>query len=160
MIGTNFNALVKTYGQTPIESLIGINPKLTKDPTNTYTSTGRSIKRQNKTADMFANKGYDMEMLPYKNGGNGYGVKPTSNPDYLINGEVFDCYAPKTTNLRTIWDTVVGKTENQARRVVLNLDDYAGSLDDLAKQFNACPIDGLDELLALKNGKIARLLIK
>ncbi len=99
-------------------------------------------------------------MLPYKTNGNGYGVKPSSNPDYLIDGQVFDCYSPKTTNLRTIWDTVVGKTENQARRVVLNLDDYSGSLDDLAKQFNDWPIDGLDELLAIKNGKIARLFIK
>ena len=62
--------------------------------------------------------------------------------------------------MRTIWDTVVGKTESQASRVILNLDDYVGSLDDLAKQFYDYPIDGLDELLIIRNGKIARLFIK
>jgi hypothetical protein len=138
----------------------GRTPKGNPEPEVGDAETIRSIKRQNQAANTFADQGYDLEMLPYKNGGNGYGVKSTSNPDYLINGEVFDCYAPITTNLRTIWDTVVGKTANQARRVVLNLDDYTGSLDDLIKQFNDWPIADLDELLALKNGKIARLLIK
>ena len=102
-----------------------------------------------------------MEMLPYKNGGNGYGVKPTSNPDYLINGEVFDCFAPAAnTSARNIASTIEGKTLSQAKRTVLNLDDYAGSLDDLVKQFYDYSINTLDELLAIKNGEIARLTIK
>jgi len=121
----------------------------------------RSITRQNEAADLFAKQVYDIEMLPYKNGGNGYGVTPASNPDYMINGEVFDCYAPDVnTSVRNIWTNVEDKTLKQAKRIVLNLDDYAGSLDDLAKQFNDWTIEALDELLAIKDGKIARLFIK
>ena len=123
-------------------------------------ATIRSIKRQNEAANTFADKGYDMEMLPYKKDGNGYGLTDGSNPDYLINGEVFDCYAPDTPTVRNIWRNVQLKTETQAKRIVLNLDDYPGSMDELAKQFNEWPIDTLDELLVLKNGNISRLIIK
>jgi hypothetical protein len=123
-------------------------------------ATIRSIKRQNEAANAFADKGYDMEMLPYKKDGNGYGLTDGSNPDYLINGEVFDCYAPDTSTVRNIWRNVQLKTETQAKRIVLSLDDYPGSMDKLAKQFNEWPIDTLDELLVLKNGNISRLIIK
>ena len=53
------------------------------------------IQGQNEAADFLAMKGFNIEMLPNKNGGNGYGIKATSNPDYLIEGKVFDCYTPK-----------------------------------------------------------------
>lgn len=119
----------------------------------------RPITRQNEAADLFANKGYDLEMLPEKVGGNGYGIKNTSNPDYLINGEVFDCYSPDTSNVRNIWSTVQYKTQEQASRVVLNLDDFTGSMDDLAKQFLDWEINSLDELLVIKDGNISRLII-
>ncbi|WP_281384478.1 hypothetical protein [Listeria immobilis] len=34
-------------------------------------------------------------MLDEVSGGNGYGKKPNSNPDFLIDDMVFDCYSPK-----------------------------------------------------------------
>jgi hypothetical protein len=42
--------------------------------------------------------------------------------------------------------------EKQARRIVLNLDDYAGSLDDISKQFYDWNHDlpGLEELIIIK----------
>ena len=123
-------------------------------------ATIRSITRQNETADLLAREGYDIEMLPYKVEGNGQGLIPSANPDYKILGEVFDCYSPNTSNVRNIWTTVKEKTLSQGRRIVLNLDDFTGSMDDLAKQFADWPIDTLDELLAIKDGKIARLVIK
>lgn len=116
----------------------------------------RPITRQNETADLLAEKGYDIEMLPEVKGGNGYGVKPESNPDFLINEKVFDCYSPDTLNVRNIWSTVVGKTENQASSIVLNLEDYTGSMDKLVKQFDDWPIEGLDELFIIKDGSITR----
>lgn len=98
-------------------------------------------------------------MLPETSGGNGYGVNASSNPDYLINGEVFDCYSPQGANVRNIWSAVKKKTEEQARRVIINLDDCTESMDDLANQFLDWSIDTLDELLITKNGKISRLII-
>lgn len=116
----------------------------------------RPITRQNETADLLAEKGYDVEMLPETKGGNGHGIKPESNPDFLINGKAFDCYSPDTTNVRNIWSTVEGKTQKQAGGIVINLDDYTGSIDKLMKQFNDWPIEGLDELFIIKDGGITR----
>jgi hypothetical protein len=94
------------------------------------------ITRQNEAADLLASKGYDVEMLPNKIDGNGYGIDPTKSPDFLIEGRPFDCYSPSTSNIRNIWKTVADKSETQASRVVLDLDDYSGSMDALNKQFN------------------------
>ena len=116
----------------------------------------RPITRQNETADLLAEKGYDVEMLPGTKGGNGHGIKPESNPDFLINGKPFDCYSPDTSNVRNIWSTVEGKTQKQASGIVLNLEDYTGSMDKLMKQFNDWPIEGLDELFIVKDGNITR----
>nr|WP_240636654.1 WXG100 family type VII secretion target [Paenibacillus silvae] len=60
------------------------------------------IRLQNEAADLLANKGYDITMLPNTKGGNGYGINPTSNPDFLINGKAFDCYSPETIKVRNI----------------------------------------------------------
>jgi len=117
---------------------------------------------QNEAADLLANKGYDIEMLPEKIGGNGHGVTSGSNPDYLIDGEAFDCYSPKKdTPVRNIWSTVKAKTETQAKRIILNLDDYSGSLDDIAIQFYTYKQDltTLEELIVIKNGKVCRLIV-
>lgn len=99
-------------------------------------------------------------MLPETVGGNGYGLKPDSNPDFLINGNAFDCYSPETSNVRNIWSTVEAKTNSQAKKIILNLDGFSGSMDDLANQFLDWPIETLEELLVVKNGTISRLIIK
>jgi filamentous hemagglutinin len=36
-------------------------------------------------------------------------VPGPKNPDYRIDGELFDNYAPRTDNVRNIWDTVEQK---------------------------------------------------
>jgi|GEM_PF-3651051 len=112
---------------------------------------------QNNAADLLANKGYDVELLPNTKGGNSYGINSTSNPDFLINGKAFDCYSPETLKVRNIWGTVVKKTEEQAGRIVLNLDGYKGSMGELYKQFNTYEIPTLEELLIIKDGKVTRL---
>ena len=117
------------------------------------------IMRQNNSADILAHQGFDIEMLPERIGGNGYGVKQNSNPDFLINGVAFDCYSPETANVRNIWSTVEKKTKSQARNIILNLDAYPGSLDDLAIEFLEYPISSLKELFIIKNGRISRLII-
>ncbi|WP_310341321.1 hypothetical protein [Paenibacillus sp. 2003] len=97
-------------------------------------------------------------MLPEVKGGNGYGIKSASNPDFLINGQAFDCFSPKeNTSARNIWSTVKNKSETQAERIVINLNDHKGSIEDLKQQFNEYKVDTLKEVLIIKEGKISRL---
>ncbi|WP_244908276.1 hypothetical protein [Paenibacillus campinasensis] len=64
-------------------------------------------------------------MLDEVNGGNGRGIKKSSNPDFLIEGEVFDCYAPTIdTNVDNILRNIRTKTKTQAERIVINLDGF------------------------------------
>ncbi|CAM4447022.1 pre-toxin TG domain-containing protein [Paenibacillus tarimensis] len=70
-------------------------PKGSKPKGDYGVGDSHGIKKQNETADILANEGYDVRMLDEVDGGNGYGIKAGSNPDYLVEGKVFDCYAPK-----------------------------------------------------------------
>lgn len=121
---------------------------------------GRPIDRQNESADLLAEYGYDIEMLPERRGGNGYGIEEGSNPDYLIDGKAFDCYSPDGRNVRNIWSNVGDKTTRQAERIILNLDDYSGSVEDLYNQFMEYEIETLKELIVIKDGSIERWLPK
>ncbi|WP_181234175.1 toxin TcdB middle/C-terminal domain-containing protein [Enhygromyxa salina] len=109
-----------------------------------------ALTRENESADVLASKGYDVVQNPTVSG--------PKNPDYRINGEIYDNYAPTTASSRNIWSTVLGKVEDeQANRLVLNLDDSAVKLDDLAKQFQTWAIPGLVEVLVVRNGSVSRL---
>nr|WP_203842700.1 hypothetical protein [Actinoplanes humidus] len=77
---------------------------------------------------------------------------PQKNPDYLLEGRVFDCYAPTkpTKNARGVWTEVKKKIVTlQTQRVVVNLEDWRGDLDALTAQFADWPIAGLKELKAI-----------
>ncbi|MEV0610298.1 hypothetical protein AB0I61_28420 [Polymorphospora rubra] len=86
---------------------------------------------------------------------------PEKSPDYLIEGHVFDCYAPEAeTSVRGVW-TAAGKKviRGQSQRVVLNLADWGGKLADLQKQFDTWPGPGLKEVVALTgNGAMVEIL--
>ncbi|MFZ4835196.1 hypothetical protein [Rouxiella sp. Mn2063] len=54
------------------------------------------------------------------------------NPDYKINGEIFDNYAPKSGSVRNIWSEVKGKIdEGQTTNVVINISDTPATMDSL-----------------------------
>lgn len=118
----------------------------------------RPIMRQNETADLLALNGYVTEMLPNKKNGNGYGITDTSNPDFLIEGFVFDCYSPNTSNARNIRSTIKMKTEKQCSNIILNLDDCQISIDEILQAIKDEPIEGLDILMYVKDGKIYQVL--
>ncbi len=118
-----------------------INPK-DKDPENI-----RALTRENDSADVLVDSGYQVEQNPV--------VPGRKNPDYRINGEIFDNMAPSTSSPRSIWTTAKGKVDSgQANRLVINLEDSAVSIDDLKTQFNDWPISGLQEVLVIRNGKV------
>lgn len=77
-------------------------------------TTRRAIQRENESAQILAGRGFDVVQNPV--------VAGPMNPDYLINGEVYDHYAPSTDSPRNIWSEVQGKVERgQTNNVVISL---------------------------------------
>lgn len=112
----------------------------------------RALTRENESAGTLAQRGYRVEQNPQIPGGNVPGVK---HPDYRIGGEYFDNFAPTTGSARNIWTTVEGKVSSQqARRIVLNLDDSKVSIDALRAQFRDWPINGLEQVLVVQRGQV------
>ena len=113
-------------------------------------ATRRSLQRENEAAQSLARAGYRVEQRP----------PPLANgkrPDYLVEGRVFDCYAPGgTTPPRNVY-SVVERTKvatGQTDRIVLNLDDWGGDLGALRAQFAEWPMDGLNEVLVVRDGAV------
>lgn len=126
----------------------------------------RSLELENETADTIAYKGYRVHQNPTKqeittaklNASDV--VDPKRSPDYLIEGLVFDCYAPTSSApLRSVWSAVARKVERQqTQRVVLNLQDWRGDLAALQKQFDDWPVPALKELVAVRrSGQIVQI---
>ncbi|WP_309891690.1 hypothetical protein [Archangium sp.] len=76
-------------------------------------------------------------------------------PDYKLNGEYADCYAPSTDNPRSIRDTIASKVnKQQADRIVLNLEDSQVELAALSKQLLENPIVALKQIIVVKGGNV------
>ncbi|WP_228432008.1 CdiA C-terminal domain-containing protein [Chryseobacterium shigense] len=111
---------------------------------------------ENEAAEILAKNGFDIEQNPKKSG-------TLKNPDYKIEGEVFDCYSPsKRTRVRNIWSEVGGKIlKEQSNRVILNLKIWEGDIVKLQQQFLEWEIEGLEEVMYItREGKINHLTIK
>ncbi|GAA2647948.1 CdiA C-terminal domain-containing protein [Paractinoplanes durhamensis] len=107
----------------------------------------RGLRRENESADILSQHGYDVEQNPPRNA-NG------KDPDYRIEGEYFDNYAPSSAKLDTIRDEISGKVkEGQTERVVLNLDDCPRSADEIRAVLERKPVANLKEILVVKDGK-------
>lgn len=127
----------------------------TKVPPKESAENIRALTRENETAQTLSRAGYDVIQNPPIPGGGGKGVKM---PDYSINGQLFDNVAPNTDLARGIWARVQQKvTANQARRIVLTLDDSKVTMDALRKQFADWPIEGLEQIIVVRGGKITNL---
>ncbi|MFY0578284.1 hypothetical protein ACN28S_31760 [Cystobacter fuscus] len=113
--------------------------------------TTRGRIRENESARTLAENGYDVEQNPLRkvNG---------KKPDYKLNGEYADCYAPSTNNPRSIRDTIARKVnQRQADKIVLNLDDSQVTVDALMQQLAKDPIADLKNLIVVKGGRIILL---
>ncbi|MBS5956118.1 MAG: hypothetical protein KIC73_04290 [Clostridiales bacterium] len=81
----------------------------------------------------------------------------------MIENKVYDSYAPKAeTSTKTIVRELSGKTKNQAPNIVLNLDDYAGNIDELITMIKqkATPsgdLKRLEDLKIIKDEKIINI---
>lgn len=120
-------------------------------PKNASAETRRAITRQNESADQLAQKGYEVEQGP--------AVPGSRNPDYKINGKVFDCYAPSGGNARNIASEMQKKVERlQTDRVVLNLSDSSVDVAKMRAQLHDWPTPGLKEVISIdKYGNVLHL---
>ncbi|GAA5042311.1 hypothetical protein GCM10011506_44330 [Marivirga lumbricoides] len=113
-------------------------------------ATKTSLIRENEAADILAKKGFDIEQNP--------SVSNTiKNPDYRIEGEIFDCYSPYNPNksVRNIWTEVKTKIDaKQTERVVINLKNWDGEIATLQKQFTDYPVENLKELMIIDKNKM------
>lgn len=130
--------------------------------------TRRSIEMENSAAAFLAGHGWRLKQNPTPDEGAqarrdaGDIGSPTTNPDFLLEGRVFDCYSPTlpTKSPRGIWGEVEEKVveRRQTQRVVVNLEDWRGDLTALRKQFADWPIEGLKEVKVITaDGKIEQI---
>ena len=107
--------------------------------------------KENESAKILSQNGYHVEQNPVTLG--------SKNPDYKINGEIFDNYAPTTSNVRNIWDAVQKKvTAGQTNNVVINISDANVNISTLKAQFKTYPIKNLDKIIIIdKSNNIIKL---
>jgi len=99
----------------------------------------RSLNRQNESAEILSNRGFDVTHLP--NTG-----RKGGNPDLDINGRAADVYSPKSKNPNTIRDNMIHKVEHQAPDIVLNITDSPLSVEDMLRFLDQKPVSGLQNL--------------
>ncbi|MET7380129.1 hypothetical protein ABZT08_15155 [Streptomyces sp. NPDC005526] len=118
---------------------------------NDDAETVRAKGREVHSADTLAKQGYDVEQTP--------GTINGKNPDFRIEGKVFDNYAPTAKNPRSIWTAVQKKVDaGQTERVVLNLGDSDADLGALRSQFQNWPMGGLKEVMVIdRAGNVVHL---
>jgi filamentous hemagglutinin family protein len=109
-------------------------------------ATIRSLTRENESAATLANNGYKVQQNPptLPNG---------KNPDYIVNGQVFDNYAPSTSSARNAASEIQGKVaRGQTENVVVNLADTTITPAQLQAQLASYPIPGLKQVVVIDQG--------
>jgi len=122
----------------------------TSNEANAKSLTKRSVELENNAADTLANSGYRVEQNPK--------VAGDKKPDYRIEGEIFDCYAPNSSNPRNIVNQINRKVgDGQADRIVLNLEDSGVTRPQLREALSQYGSKDLKEIIIVdKNGNIVR----
>jgi hypothetical protein len=125
------------------------SPATWKPTDNAETERGRS--RENESARVYAEHGFDVEQNPRFVG--------AKDPDFRIEGRIFDSFAPsKGKSVRNIWSVTRGKVaDGQTRRVSLNLDDSDVPISQLKEQFSKWPIQDLEEVMGVRDHKVYRI---
>lgn len=92
-------------------------------PPKADAATKRALRLENEAAVTLARAGFTIEQLPDSK-------KQQKNPDFRIEGRIFDCYAPTSSNVRNLWSNIEIKVvAGQADRIVVNLHDPPGEGD-------------------------------
>jgi len=111
----------------------------------------RSFKRENEAADLLADAGYRVEQNPP-------GLPNGKNPDYSIEGQTFDALSPTSGNVDQVRKGISKKVkEEQASRIVLNLNDTSVGPDDVRAILGRKPIEGLQEVIGIQGTSIVHI---
>jgi hypothetical protein len=82
---------------------------------------------------------------------------PTRNPDYLVERFVWECFTPTARkSVRGIHSVAIEKVVEyrQTQRLVVNLQNWPGTVDALRQQFADWPIEGLKQVIAIRDGQV------
>jgi len=118
----------------------------------------RSLQRENESANTLVENGYNVEQNP--------SIKMTDNvregaqPDYRINGEIFDNYAPNhRAEVEQIRNQISRKVKRrQTYKVILNLDDSEVPITDIKTMFTIRkPVPNLQQLIIIKKGQLIEM---
>jgi hypothetical protein len=123
-------------------------------PPKSDAPTTRSLIRENQSADILSTNGFLVEQNPV--------VAGSKNPDYLINNQIFDNYAPSTGNVRNMASEIGQKvSKGQTDNVVINLLDSSATAAKVRAQLINYPILGLKEVIIIdRSGNITVITFK
>jgi hypothetical protein len=87
------------------------------------------------------------------------GLAPGKNPDFLIEGKVYDAYGPTNNDPASAYSGIAVKVdEGQTQNVVVNLGRSGMTRAELENQLLANPIENLKEVLIIgPDGSVGRL---
>lgn len=108
----------------------------------------RGLRRQNEAAVLLATSGYEIQQSPPQRD-NG------RRPDFIIEGDYFDCYAPTSDNPKNVRSGIRDKVKKQqAARIVLDLNDSDLTAEALRSRLLRDPVHGLQEIKIVKDGVV------
>lgn len=120
--------------------------------------TDRGKVRENEAARLLPQAGYDVEQQPTITTDdikNNPSLKQVKDPDFRVEGRIFDCYSPDASRALNIQVRIADKiTRGQTTRLILNLDDSTVSIDELRQVLTENPIRNLEEIIIIKDGQI------
>lgn len=118
----------------------------------------RSLQRENESADILVENGYNVEQNSLTRADDN--IRKGKQPDYRINGKIFDNYAPNhNADVEQIRNEISRKVKRgQTYRVVLNLEDSEVPIENVEIMFKIRkPVLNLQQLIIIKNGQILEL---
>jgi hypothetical protein len=148
--------------QTKPSGAIGGKPlgEATQNTANANALNKRGIMRENQSAQILADRGYKVQQNPKLSPDQmeNLGLRREANPDFVIEGKVFDNLAPISENVGGVRSGINSKVSSgQTRRLVVNLGDTPVTAGDLRRSLKENPIPNLQEVIAIdKNGGIHR----
>lgn len=108
----------------------------------------RGLRRQNEAAILLAKAGYEIQQSPPQRD-NG------CHPDFIIEGDYFDCYAPTSSNPKNVRSGIRDKVKKQqAARIVLDLNDSDLTAEALRSRLLRDPVHGLQEIKIVEDGAV------
>jgi filamentous hemagglutinin len=116
------------------------------------------VQRENESADILVENGYHVEQNPLTTADDN--IRKGKQPDYRLNGEIFDNYAPnQKADVEQIRNEISRKVKRGQRyRVVLNLEDSQVPIKDIEIMFKIRkPVFNLQQLIIINNGQILEL---